>query len=79
MNAPLSTLLISGQSPPDARAGLVVAAAAVSDGVPEEAAGGDRAAGAAASARLRARRAARHALARGAVQAQERGPRRHQG
>ena len=58
-------------------AGLVVAAT-VSGGVPEEACD-DPAAGAPASARLRARRAARHALARGALQAQEGGQRRHQG
>ena len=53
-------------------------AAAVADGVEEEA-GGDPAAGAPASARLRARRAARHALPRDALQAQEGGPRGHQG
>ena len=56
----------------------VVVTAAVADGVPEEP-GGDPAAGAAPAARVRARRAARHALARRPLQAQEGGARRHQG
>ena len=56
----------------------VVVSAAVADGVPEEA-GGDPAAGAAAPARLRARRPARHALPRRPLQAQEGGQGRHQG
>ena len=56
----------------------VVVSAAVADGVPEEA-GGDPAAGAAAPARLRARRPPRHALPRRPLQAQEGGQGRHQG
>ena len=56
----------------------VVVSAAVADGVSEEA-GGDPAAGAAAPARLRARRPARYALPRRPLQAQEGGEGRHQG